>query len=90
MKLENNMNRDDIVKVLSEGQANVTFTKKDGSVREMLCTRNMNEIPVESQPKGGSERKENLEVITAYDLDKSGWRSFRVDAVIDVKSSGAV
>ena len=81
------MNREEIVKILSENKAVVTFTKKDGTVRDMLCTRNFDTIPVEAQPKGGTQRQENLEVVTAYDLEKSAWRSFRIDAVTNVVAS---
>jgi hypothetical protein len=84
------MNREDIVKMLSEDVAIVTFTKKDGTVRDMVCTRKIDRIPVDAQPKGGTQRQENLEVVTAYDLEKAAWRSFRVDAVTEVKPSGAV
>lgn len=70
--------------------AYVKFTKTNGEVRRMQCTRNPNHIPAafapKPEPKIEAEKKpivENLEVINAFDVEKQGWRSFRVDSVTE-------
>lgn len=52
----------------------VTFTKKDGTVRTMRCTRNPTAIPEEFHPK--TTDSSTTGAIRAFDLDKNEWRSF--------------
>lgn len=66
----------------------VEFTKKDGSNRVMLCTKNMDIIPPENHPKPlkeGEEPKAPSDVVcNIWDLESNGWRSFRYDSVLKV------
>ena len=64
----------------------VTFTKKNGDERKMVCTRSIGMIP-ESQHPSDDHRKDNSEIVTAYDLESAGWRSFRVESVISLEYS---
>ena len=67
---------------LREGTCQVTFTKKDGTDRKMLCTLDMKSVPEEHQPKtDGNVTARNNEAVRVYDLEKEAWRSFRLDAV---------
>lgn len=78
------MNRDEMLNSLRENVCEVTFTKKDGSEREMTCTLNMHSIDEEYHPKGtdGDQGvKPNLDVVKVFDLANLGWRSFRVESV---------
>jgi hypothetical protein len=60
----------------------VTFTKVDGTVRDLYCTLNEELIPTDKLPKNEKTLKENLSVIRVFDLGEAkGWRSFRVDSV---------
>lgn len=59
----------------------ITFTKRDGSIRDMFCTLNDKLIPAEHAPKNEKTLKENHDVIRVYDLSEKGWRSFRVESV---------
>jgi hypothetical protein len=63
----------------------VTFTKKNGEERKMLCTRSMYLIPDEHKPKGNLQREPNYEALPVYDLEKLAWRSFRIDSIINIK-----
>lgn len=74
------MKREDMVKVLKEGNAVVTFTKADGTERVMLCTLREEMLPEATESK---RKKPNDEVISVWDLDKLAWRAFRVDSVTD-------
>ena len=40
---------------LNESSVTITFKKKDGSLRTMNCTRNLNTIPLENHPKNSSK-----------------------------------
>lgn len=56
------------------------FTKTDGTEREMRCT--LREDVIQSTEKKTERvKKENLEVMSVWDLDKNAWRSFRLDSV---------
>ena len=74
--------REQLLEVLRAGDpVVVTFTKVDGTKRDMRCTINDILVPEDKHPKGTKQLKENLDVIRVYDLDSDGWRSFRVDSV---------
>lgn len=76
------MNRDEFYQKLAEGDLEVTFEKKtDGSLRTMRCTANVPESDKPEQKK--ATRPETL--ITAYDSDAKGWRSFYADNIKEVK-----
>jgi predicted DNA-binding protein YlxM (UPF0122 family) len=62
----------------------VTFTKKDGTARTMLCTRNMAAIPEDKHPKGEGKTKA-AHLIVAFDLDKGEWRSFGEESLKSVQ-----
>jgi hypothetical protein len=60
---------------LSESKITVTFTKKDGTSRNMRCTRNGALVPTDKQPKGTGTVTTGTS-IQAFDLDIGEWRSF--------------
>ena len=69
---------------LRENVLSVVFTKKDGSERVMECTLKPDLLPVQDENTESKDkvRTENPDVIQVYDLENSGWRSFRVESVI--------
>jgi len=73
-----------ILDTLHDNVCQVTFTKEDGTERIMLCSLLEDKIPEDKVPKG-IQKIANLEVIRAFDLEKNGWRSFRVDSVKTVE-----
>jgi len=76
--------RDWLVGVLREQAVTVTFTKQDGTERVMNCTLYEGDIPVEQAPKGSS-RSKPTEALAVFDIEAKGWRSFRWDAIKEVK-----
>lgn len=60
---------------LSEAKLAVTFTKKDGTSRRLLCTKQMDIIPMDKQPKGTGSTPTG-DAVAAFDLEKEEWRSF--------------
>jgi hypothetical protein len=69
--------------VLQTGIANVTFLKKDGSERKLLCTLLPSELPAQTDLEEAVQKKTpNPEVLAVWDLENKGWRSFRYDSVL--------
>ena len=67
----------------------VVFTKKDGSLRTMLCTKDIETIPEAFRPKVKTDSDKPAKptpdhLVSAFDLEANGWRSFVVDNVISV------
>ena len=70
--------------VLKMHETSITFTKKDGTERTMLCSLMENIIPDEKKPKNVNRNKPQ-ESIAVFDLEKQEWRSFRFDSVKSVE-----
>ena len=79
------MTKDEVKKVLAEGVATVTFTKKDGTKRVMKATLDPKNLPVVEARVNAAPRKENPDVVAVYDMEKSAWRSFRIDSVDSIE-----
>jgi hypothetical protein len=77
--------RDWIKSLLQKSSITVTFTKADGTDREMLCTLDPTKLPPVAAPVDGivkeaKERKKPDEhSLRVFDLEKNEWRSFRFD-----------
>lgn len=67
--------------VLTVQPAIVTFIKKDGTERIMNCTLREDMLPVVEINEDKAPRKKNDTVLSVYDLDAKGWRSFTVTSV---------
>lgn len=76
-------NREELLTALRNNTVYVSFTKKDGTVRDMRCTLREAMIPSDAMPTGETTRKKNDDVIAVFDLEKDDWRSFRVDSVTE-------
>ena len=63
----------------------VTFTKKDGQERKMLCTLLQDRIPASSKTETTS-RAVPASSLAVYDLEKQAWRSFRWDSIKGVEA----
>ena len=75
--------KDNLLKILNEQQAVVTFTKLNGDQRVMTCNKSLNIIPKENHPK--SNPKAHDTNITVWDMNAKGWRSFVYDRVQKVE-----
>jgi len=79
--------------LLQNSEINITFTKADGTDRDMLCTLDHSRIPVSvakpvstTAPVDGIVRESKRpkkepdpHSLRVYDLEKQEWRSFRFD-----------
>lgn len=72
---------DQLKAALTESVVRVEFTKIDGSHRSMLCTKNAVSIPAADMPIGVG-KKPNESIISVYDLEKSAWRSIKIDNIL--------
>ena len=75
------MKRDTLIKNLQKNAMRITFTKVNGDERVMDCTLQEHMIP----QTGESNRKKNEEVLPVFDINKGGWRSFRLDSVTNIE-----
>ena len=69
------MTTEQLKETLKDGTFQFQYTKKDGSVRTATGTRNLTLLEYYgATPNGNGPEKEG--VITYYDIDANGWRSF--------------
>jgi len=87
--------------LLTNSEINVTFTKADGTDREMLCTLDHSRIPVSvakpvstTAPVDGIVRESKKpkkdpdpHSIRVFDLEKQEWRSFRFERLKKVTAT---
>jgi hypothetical protein len=81
------MTYDELKSVLQLNVANVTFTKKNGDKRVLNCTLIPDHLPAIEVKEGEekTERKVNTDVLSVWDLENEGWRSFRLDSLEKVE-----
>ena len=77
------MNKYELKQQLQGNVATVVFTKADGTERTMRCTLLAEYLPAPEGPQllTESTRKENDSVLSVWDIDNGGWRSFRIDSI---------
>jgi hypothetical protein len=82
----------ELVAELRRRIVSVTFTKKDGTPRKMLCTLNEALIPDEHTPKGTGPRviveDEDPENVRVFDVEVNGWRTIIFDNITNVELAG--
>lgn len=77
--------RDTLLKDLQENVCEIFFTKVNGEKRAMRCSLRADILPLSysltEEVKVKDFHKTNPDVIAVWDLQNSGWRSFRIDSV---------
>lgn len=73
--------KEELTALLENTVVEVEFTKVNGDLRKMKCTKNFDSIPNEKHPIGKGVPVVNDSVIRVYDVDADGWRSFRADSI---------
>ena len=79
----------ELIDMLCERVVTVKFKKVDGSERTMKCTLLQSIVPQSVKTTADNnavvkERKENDAVVAAWDVEAEGWRSFRIDSIIEI------
>lgn len=77
------MTRKEISELLHASVRTVTFTKTNGEERVMRCTLMESALPPANPD--AAPHKVNDEVLAVWDVEKEGWRSFRLDSVTQVE-----
>jgi WYL_2, Sm-like SH3 beta-barrel fold len=94
-KKENIMNRSELLEILHNNVANITFTKVNGDVRVLRGTLLDQFLPQKEVTPDGVESETIVEtqtrkatndnVVVVFDIESDGYRSFRVDSVTAVE-----
>lgn len=71
--------KEGIRNLLRESVVLVTFTKADGTVREMRCTLSEKHLPAQEFKE--SHHKSSPDSCPVWDVEANAWRSFRWDSV---------
>jgi hypothetical protein len=80
------MTRLEIIRELSQGIHNVTFTKVDGTERTMPCTLDPTILPqVEIKEEKVVPRKLNIDTLRVFVTDIKEWRSFRIENLKNIE-----
>ena len=62
----------------------ITFTKVNGDKRVMNCTL-MEGILPSNTTENKTDKKVNEDILSVWDVDANGWRSFRMNTVTQVR-----
>mgnify|MGYP003321434746 FL=1 len=78
--------RERLIHDLKKFVCEIRFTKLNGELRAMKCTLRPENLPPITEEQlthldNQQAKPENQDVIVVWDVDKNGWRSFRVDSV---------
>lgn len=70
--------------LLEQNVVSVTFRKKDGDERQMICTLKPGVAGVyEKKTDKERPKRDNDNLLAVWDLECDAFRSFRVDSVLD-------
>jgi hypothetical protein len=84
--------RNALVEMLQAAVMEVTFTKLNGDKRVMTCTLLPQHLPPARAEDPMSQKKIrelNEAVVSVWDVNAQGWRSFRLDRVESVIPAGS-
>ena len=79
----NTFDKEKILEQLQTGVALVTFTKVDGSLRDMKCTLQPRLLPTPLKESAVKIDPES-DALRVYDLEADGWRSFKISRIISI------
>ena len=75
--------KDSILSMLRQGEAEVVFTKVDGTERTMRCTLHESHLPERDPEAADKPRRIRPEgLIAVWDMEKQDWRSISIPTVI--------
>ena len=77
------MDKEILLETLRKEIITLKFTKTDGSERIMKCTLRDDHL-VKEEKKTDRVKKPNDNVISVWDVDCNGWRSFKYESLLEV------
>ena len=84
--------REELKALLQEKVMEVTFTKINGDKGIMECTLQPSALPPAKKDEPITQKKVreiNLEVMSVWDTNANGFRSFRMENILEVKEATA-
>lgn len=84
--------REELQALLQEKVMEVTFTKINGDKRIMECTLKPSALPPAKKDDPITQKKVraiNVEVMSVWDTNANGFRSFRMENILEVKEATA-
>jgi hypothetical protein len=89
IELDDEFVRSDLQTQLRGEILEVTFTKVNGDKRVMNCTLMEQIMPTTTEEKKDTtDKKVNEDILSVWDIDAKGWRSFRIKTVTRVRQHG--
>ena len=76
------ISKEEVVNILKHHVVNLSFEKKDKTVRNMKCTLKESEIPIENLKSSKQNKNENQEIVPVWDVEKQAFRCFRINSLI--------
>lgn len=70
--------------LLKTNKVQVIFTKGDGTERTMNCTLREDIAVPYVKTTDKKAKKENLDIVPCWDIDKGEWRSFKISSLLYV------
>ena len=89
IEVEDKFRRSELQTQLRGEILEVTFTKVNGDKRVMNCTLMEQIMPTTTEEKKDTtDKKVNEDILSVWDIDAKGWRSFRIKTVTRVRQHG--
>ena len=82
------MNSNELASIVAASNGrfvSVTFVKKDGTERTMLCR-----LGVTKHLKGGESKLNADKYLTVFDVQKEAYRAINKDTILSVKLAGTI
>lgn len=82
------MNSNELASIVAASNGrfvSVTFIKKDGTERTMLCR-----LGVTKHLKGGESKLNADQYLTVFDVQKEAYRAINKDTILSVKLAGTI
>jgi hypothetical protein len=80
----NLLNKTEMLERLVDNVVEVNFTKVSGETRKMRCTLRADLLPPQQDIEESTTNVSAEERMIVWDVDKSAWRSFRLDSITSV------
>lgn len=82
--------KNSVLEMLYTGVQEVTFTKKDGTQRTLVCTLRPDLLPAKPEPIEGEEpkikAKSTTDSISVFEVDLQEWRAFNLSNLISMST----
>ena len=78
-----NVNREEFVQLLEQNAMKFEFEKLDGTMRKMIATRRLSQVPADQHPKEDYVPS-TIGPVAVFDLEVCGWRNVNADKLVSL------